>query len=227
MAELKSKFLGKLKGSLGDLTGRIRNGKGYLASKPSSFNAPTDAASLNRRAKFKLAVKFSYAALRNAGIKIIWKKTASGNSSPFANIMRENYKFIHDGTLNVYNIITPRSGFNPVFTSAVLSNTELSVDLSALNGVTDFDTGVETELKVAAVIFLAAPNNPGFDQYNFISLESNPVALQLDNPQSFTIPIVNFESSMIDIYQNKKIFLAVFSLDGDGIPVHYSSTFVQ
>jgi len=94
MAELKSKFLGKLKGTLGDMTGRIRNGRGYLASKPASFNAAQDSASLKRRAKFKLAVKFSYAALKNPGIKSIWKKNSSGNNTPFSNLMRENYKFI-------------------------------------------------------------------------------------------------------------------------------------
>lgn len=227
MAELKSKFLGKLKGTLGDMTGRIRNGKGYLAGRPASFNSPQDSASLKRRARFKLAVKFSYAALKNPGIKSIWKKTSSGNNTPFSNIMRENYKFILDTTLNAFNIITPREGFNPVFSNVSLTNSLLSAELGALNGIAEFNLTEELSLKIAAVVFLSEPNNTGFENYNFISIESNPVILQLDNPENFSIPLLNFNSSLIDIYQNKKIFLAAFTLDSENIPVHFSGTFVQ
>lgn len=227
MAELKSKFLGKLKGTLGDMTGRIRNGKGYLAGRPASFNSPQDSASLKRRARFKLAVKFSYAALKNPGIKSIWEKTSSGNNTPFSNLMRENYKFILETSLNSFNIITPREGFNSVFTNVTLTNTALSAELGALDGVTDFDIAAEVSIKLAAVVFLTEPNNPGFDDYSFISLESNPVTLQLENPETFSIPVLNFNSSLVDIYQNKKIFLAAFTLNSEDIPVHFSATFVQ
>lgn len=227
MAELKNSILGKISGSIGNITARIRNGKNYLASKPAYFNTPDDTASVERRAKFKLAVKFSYAVLKSSGLKSVWRTFVSNNKPPFANLMKINYKFILDNDLSALNLITPSEGFSPGFSNVVLTNANLSADLAPLDGLAPFDTNIETILKLSAVVYLSNPANESYEEYDFISLESDNVPLQLINPESFSIDLKSFEGSKVDNYQDKMIFLAAYTLDDEGIPIHFSSTFIQ
>ncbi|MBK7107142.1 MAG: hypothetical protein IPH62_17860 [Ignavibacteriae bacterium] len=54
MAELNKSVLGKVSGSIGELTFRQRNGKNVICMKPSSFTPGSDANSIARRDRFKL-----------------------------------------------------------------------------------------------------------------------------------------------------------------------------
>ena len=227
MAELKSNVLGKLRGSIGNVTGRIRNGKNYLAARPGSFTPGNDPASIARRAKFKLAVKFSSAILKNNDLKKIWEAYITNCKPAFQYLMPLNYKLFTDNDISSSNIITPLEGFGGSFSNVSLTTSALNTDLAALNGLADFDLGIETEIKLIAVVYLSKPTDESSEDYSFITLESTGQVLQLTDPTSFSIPLSNYESSRVEAYQNNKVFLAALTSDDTGNSVNYSITVTQ
>ena len=59
MAQLNKNVLGSVKGTLGNITFKQRNGKNFLSLRPESYKASTDPLSLLRKSKFRLAAKIA------------------------------------------------------------------------------------------------------------------------------------------------------------------------
>ena len=61
MAELDKSVIGKLRGRIGDVVFRQRNGKVFVSQRPKSFMPGTDEKSVERRSKFAFCAKLSKA----------------------------------------------------------------------------------------------------------------------------------------------------------------------
>ena len=59
MAQVNKSVIGKLRGSVGDLAFRQRDGKEIVSVRPGTINAPDDDESVNRRLKFKFSAKLA------------------------------------------------------------------------------------------------------------------------------------------------------------------------
>ncbi len=224
MGEIKNGILSELKGSIGNITGRIVNGRNILSRKPGFRKTVNDPATLKRREKFKLNVKFGSAASSFNDIKEIWKAYTPEGLNYFSFIVQSNYKQIGDGVLTNKNIITPYGGFPIGITSSAITSTSLDIEIAALTGTLNFDLANEVNVKLMAVVYLSDAIDSHNQPYAFIPVEFEVQAMQIDNPLSFTKALLKVDQVLFESYNSHKVYGAIVTLDANDYPVNFSST---
>lgn len=227
MAELRGNVMGVLRGSLGNITGRVRYGKNYFSAKPASFKMPLDEASVARRAKFKLAVKFCSIALKNNKIKNIWRPLAKNEKLVFQHLVPINYNLFKNNDLSNSNIITPPDGFAPRILDISYESSVLSVKIGGLNEVPGYQPEIENQIKLFAIIYRRTQISEEEGDYKLLSFETGGEINEEDNSITFKrfIDAKNNPSSNDNI--KSKIYMAVYTLDENDNTVHYSATFIH
>lgn len=228
MAELKRAVLGRVSGSVGNITGRIRRGKNYISARPASFMPGKDAASIERRRKFKLALEFGLAIIQNSpDLKLIWQKATRGLMGPHNLIVKQNYKLIGGDGYSVLNHITPADGFPVTVNSFEINNSVLTSVIAPLGNPDLFNLELEQSVKMINLLYNTDPNLDGIDPYSFQVIESSDNLLQLDNPLTFTITLNSVQESLYSKYGSHKIYSALITLDSGVVPVSYSQTIAR
>ena len=225
MAKINKEILGKVRGSLGDITFRQRNGKSYLSTRPASFVPGKDAASVARREKFGLNIKLSKTIYSIDELKSLWSIQTPSDKTTFNYICKVNYPLVGNGNLSGFIKLTPGLGFNIVNPVIAYNSSQISVNIDPLGTGTGIDAGVETSVKLLSVVYLNSPVDNSAEKYNFIKFSSAVQATVLDQPYEFIFPLSNIETQHFDSYQNKKGFFALVTLDPDGNILNYSNTF--
>ena len=224
MAELKGNVLGKVTGTIGNLVGRVRSGKNYLASRPGSFMPGDDADSVARRERFKLSVQFAKSLILLDDLKSVWDNNAPSGISAYNFIVQSNYKFFENDLPSSSNIIVPPNGFNISTNQFQVLQASLHVEFLPLGESAPFDPAVEKNLRLYSLFSLYDPLNPGLDQFAFIPLSSEKQIFQTSADTVFDIPIPQYHQSLISKYQNKKVYIALLTLDENDKPLRYSIT---
>lgn len=227
MAELKSSVLGKVRGKVGTVSGRVRNGKNYLASLPASFNAPTDPASIARREKFKMAVHFAKAINADKKLKTIWNSKNTDYASVFNMVMQQNYKLLQNNSPSSLNIISPIDGFRPDYSAAEYLDGTLTITANPLQANVTIDPAVETKISANGFIFAADPSSEMVDVYQFVNFASAAQAIVTDVAMTFTVDLPYVQKMQLDNYQSISIYSSLITLTEDEVPVQYSFTSVN
>jgi hypothetical protein len=92
MARLINPVFGNFKGRIGTLSARVRNGVTILSSRPSSFNASDDPASIAIRNRFRVTTGLSSAINGVDDLKRIWDSASPAGMSAFNAILKENFR---------------------------------------------------------------------------------------------------------------------------------------
>jgi hypothetical protein len=225
MAELKRGVLGRVTGSIGNITGRIRSGKNYLSARPASFIPGNDQGSIDRREKFKLLINLSSSILQNSpDLKLIWKKNAPGMLSSHNMIVKENYHLAETDRLTIFNIITPPSGFPLTLTSIGIEDGLLTIVTSPIGNPDLFNTELDKKIKLASLIYNQDPNIAGINQYSFQMIATSEQDLQFDDPYTFTVQLNSVQTALYSKYGNHNFYTAAIVMDTGANPVKYSIT---
>lgn len=213
MARLEKKVLGEIRGRIGDVVVKVRNGKQYIASRPSKYTMSKAPHEVDKRNRFKVNGLFAKAINDNNFLYSIWDKEKAPATSAYNKICKINFKLCNINRPSAQNLITP-GGFNlPVESFSYFSNK------------------VETELNPFDVL-------PGEKSVIFILLICfyEPVMNEADY---FTIKIIedydmdelkltfNFnitEKQIASAYKNRIAYLAAVTQDGTGNILRWSET---
>ena len=224
MAELNKTVLGRLSGALGDVVFRQRNGKNYVSMRPSSYHTPENPAAVAKREKFLLSVQLGSAINSNQNLKAIWDGYTPSGLTPFNFMVRKNYDNISNGELTNRVTLAPGLGFTIISTDLNLNTASLIAELDPLGTDTGIDTGQEPNLYFSAVINLSSPVDPADKENQFLSLISPAIPVDLVNNLSINIPLTSAESNLAALYQTKKIYGILNTVDSFNNPVHFSIT---
>lgn len=225
MAELKRGVLGRVTGSIGNITGRIRSGRNYLAARPASFTPGNDQGSIDRRGKFKLVLDLSLSIVQNnTDLKSIWKKTAPAMLSAHNMIVKQNYHLAEVNRLTIFNIITPSDGFPLTLTSIGIEDGLLTVVTAPIGNPDLFNTELQKKIKLASLIYNQDPAVAGMNSYSFQMIETPEQDLQFEDPYTFTVQFNSVQASLYSKYQNHNFYTAAIVLDTGANPVKYSIT---
>lgn len=227
MARIKSKILGKISGSLGDLSMRNRKGTNYIAMKPGSFNKPTDQDSVNRRAKFAQAVKLASVINGNDLLSNLWQRLTPAEMSTSNFIMQTNYKLMDPEGLSNLNTLVPLNGFPVSVKTFTLGSGKIDITVNPLNNAARFNLDEEKILNLTLVIHLSQPALRSMPEIFFISNENVSVNLVLDQEINFIYNLTEQEVDMIGKYGNVKTYFALITTGDLNIPVNYSQTIVR
>lgn len=225
MAQINKTILGKVRGTIGDITFRLRDGKSILSARPASFMPGRDPASIARRQKFALAVKLSQAINSVSELKPLWTSEAARGSSAFNRIMHTNYPMTSATGLSGLPRLTPSLGFtvsNPVVT---LGPTDIKVNTNAIGDLAGIDTSAEPSLKLVSIVYLSNPADGLVVPYTFLRFVSETRDTDLASVLEFTFPLGDVETRMFAKYENKRGLFVLLTLDTTGNVVHHSNTF--
>ena len=225
MAKLNKTILGKVSGSLGDITFRQLNGKNYLATRPGSFVPGKDPASVERREKFAFSIQLAKSINGISDLKSVWSAAAAPGISAFNQIMRTNYPMISANDISGPIRLTPSLGFNATNPAITLGPSEVTANIDAIGNLTGIDPAEEPSTKLASVVYLGNPTDELVGAYTFLSFVSDAKDTDLATALSFTFTLSDVETQLFAKYQDKKGFFVLLTLDATGKVVHYSNTF--
>ena len=226
MSEISNGILGKMTGSIGNITGKVRNGKNILALKPASFTASNDPASIARREKFRQTVKFAKVVNAQAPLKALWQKVTPPDLSSFNYIVKVNYPSFLDGSFSGSTTITPLLGFPVVASASELTQNGISFTVNSLANAYDFNLIKETKLKPIVLLSFSAPGNTALDASQFVPTEL-PVSTFVANSEiTFETTFNDYIKSLFENYSSRSALLALVTFDDNNSPVNYSQTFV-
>jgi len=224
MANLIKSVLGRPTGAVGDIVFRQMDGKTIVATRPGSFMPGIDEASVDRRSKFRFAVKLASAANGMDDIREIWDQNVDAGS-PFQNLVKTNYPYVDaDGLPGSYKL-TPAGGFGTSTSLITVSPVAIEAELNPLGDNIGIDTAEEVSIRLLSLVYLYNPTDPNCPAYDFLVKASEDIPLQLASAVIFSVPLMNQDTEKYNLYQNRSVYFAVVTLDAEGNVVHFSTTF--
>lgn len=225
MAELNKSILGKVRGSLGDLSFRQRNGKNVIAMRPSSFTPGTDPASIARRDRFKMSIKLAKVLNDIPIIKQYWTSMSPAEMTGFNFLFKTNYQFVSSDDINSNPMIMPVMGFNVNNPAGTFNAADFEISLDAIGTNNGIDTLLETKFSLLNILFLKDPINSSFESNYLSSIISENIPLQLTDPVTFSVNIPDNQLYFYNNYQTKKVFSVLLTSDDSDQIVNFSNTF--
>ncbi|RPI68960.1 MAG: hypothetical protein EHM47_13920 [Ignavibacteriales bacterium] len=224
MATLKKTILGRISGSVGDIVFRNKNGKNFISSKPASFKTPSDISALERRARFRLTAKFAKAVADITVLKELWRANKHSGMTVNNFIISQSYNHITHEDIGNSASLVPGQGIILTNPSVEVSSELLRLNIDALGNNAGIDPVNETLLRMGGVIFLSSPADNLISKYSFISLISDSLAMDLDNPLSVTINLTTQQAALVNKYQVIKAYCALLTFSAEDKIVNYSQT---
>ena len=111
MAQLKKHILGEVTGGLGDVVFKKIKGENYIASRPTDYTMDMKSEAVQRRARFRIAMKLAQSMNKSLRLKAIWKSKAPEGLSAFNFMMQRNYPYVQAETIANGIKLTPDVGF--------------------------------------------------------------------------------------------------------------------
>lgn len=231
MAEIINELTGRVRGKVGNLVYRITHNKTSLNSLSTSRRIDTSEKAVARKKRFKLTVKFAKAVNSLSRLKYFWKNIVvnAGDEyrSAFTKIFKKNFPNITDVSLNNLIHLIPTYGFGLTSPEVTLSDTLVTVELQPIGTGQGIDLSVETKAQVAMVLYANTPvgTDLSIAPFEFIFKMSDEVVLNLTNPLTFEIVLEGDKQEIYNAYTVRKAYFTLITLDADGVPVRFSSTF--
>lgn len=224
MAKLNNKILGKVSGSLGDITFRQKKGINYLASRPAVFTTPKDINSVTRRKRFSISVKLASLLNSIPEIRLIWRDQISAGSTLFNFLVKTNYINLEGDSIGANTLITPVTGFTANFETKTLLPNGLNLVMQPISSNSGIDLNVEKKIKLISVLILSQSSIASLNDPFLLNINSEPVNLVLDVNITFSIQFSSQATEIYNKYNNHNLLFAVVTLDDNNNPVNYSVT---
>lgn len=213
MARLEKKVLGEIRGRIGDIIGKVRNGKQYIASRPSKYRMSKAPHEVDKRNRFKVNGLFAKAIKENELLYRIWDINKAPAASAYNKICKVNFKLCKTERPSAENLITP-GGFDlPIDSIAYLPD-------KIVAGLEPFD--IHTNEKKIVFILLVSFFEPVKKETDFFALRKI-ADYELDE-LTLTFNFNIAEKQIASAYKNRTIFLAAITEDENGNIVRWSET---
>ncbi|HVN49374.1 MAG TPA: hypothetical protein VMU30_11215 [Bacteroidota bacterium] len=225
MAQVSKSVIGRLRGSVGDLAFRQRDGKQIISTRPGTINAPDDEDSVNRRLKFRFLTKFASQVTGIDALKAAWQDNAEAGNSAFNQIISDDYDLVSVDSITEQTRLTPLFGFSAGITSTVISASGIQVVTQPIGTNAGIDLNVEKNIQLAVIVCLSSPSDHSLPNYYLVPLLSAQQPLKLDTALTLNASLSNQDALVFPKYALHKTIYALFTLNDDGNMVHYSVTF--
>jgi hypothetical protein len=227
MAKVNKMILGRISGTLGDITFRQRNGSNYIASRPSKFSTPQDEDAIARRSRFSLSVKLASTINSISQLKEIWELQIPADTTVYNYLVKQNYKSLTGDSVSANTYLVPGLGFGITPTTITLDAANIGIVTEAIGTRAGIDMVTEKKVQLVSVLCLSNPPDTNLDKTFLILLVSDAQALSIDSSLTFNLPLSNQETQLFNKYSLKKALFTIITLDADGHSVNYSNTFYK
>jgi len=227
MAELTKAVLGRVSGRLGDTVFRQRNGKNFVGTRLKKYVPPGDPASVDRRSRFAFTAKLALATYSIPELAAFWEPLTPSGMTTVNYMIQKNILVVNPGSVSDLASIVPEHSFSVACSSVTLWGNTIAAAMAAIGSNTGIDVTKEPNAKLAFVLSLTNPSNETFPPFLFVSGTSETKPLALDAPITFNIDLSAQDTSSVGAYADRKILLALLTLDPAGHPAEYSCTVIK
>jgi hypothetical protein len=224
MAQLKKSVLGKVSGTVGDITFRQTRGKNVISLRPRSFIPGDDLPSVERRARFALSAKLAQAVNSVPQLRRLWVDETPPDMSPYNYMIGVNFGLVGADHLTNLTTITPSSGFSAESDSISIAPDAVTVSLKPIGTGSGIDTTVEPYVMLASILCLSKPTVSTMESMKFIALTSADQPLVVETALNFTIAVGAVNWQLVSSYEDKVALLALITLNSGKEPVRCSNT---
>lgn len=225
MADLRKKVLGTVSGAVGDILFRAKNGRNYVGTRPLSFTPGTDEKSVARRKRFGMATRLARPINSIYRLKSLWKAVAPVPLHSYNMIVRANYNSVGPDSISNTIKLVPEIGYSVQFSEFTLNVNRMRVALDGLTSASGINPSVEIYCQLVGIIHLSNPVDTEKEPHVFIPVVSIEQALALNTEIIDDIIFQDVISQLLAMYQDRKAFLTLLTLDTDRNVIHYSNTF--
>jgi hypothetical protein len=214
MAGLEQKVLGTIKGKVGGIVGKVRNGKQYIASLPSHYTMSQAPHEVDKRNKFKVNGKFARAIKASDILYKIWDIEKAPATNAWNKICKVNFKLCNTDRPSLKNVITP-DGFNLPVTNAAALPGGIEVDIESFN-LQETESVVVFEL----LICFYNPVNEGTNYFELSRLTDYGI-----EDLKLTFNYSQQERQLAAAYKNIVIYLAAVTKNERGDIERWSQSY--
>lgn len=213
MARLEKRVLGEIRGRVGDVVIKLRNGKQYIASRPSKYTMSKASHEVDKRNRFKVNGLFAKTIKESKLLYNIWDKQKAPAASAYNKICMVNLKLCNTNRPSAQNLITP-GGFNlPVETFSYLPD-KIEAEFNPF----DLLPGEKRVIFILLICFY----EPVMNEASYFAIK------RIDNYDldefKLTFNFNTAEKQFASAYKNRLAFLAAVTQDDTGNILRWSET---
>jgi hypothetical protein len=213
MGYLDKKVLGELRGRLGEIVGRVRNGKHYISSAPSHYTMSKLPHEVDKRNRFGVNGKFGKAVRENGLLFRIWDKEKAPATNAYNKICKVNFKLCGTDRPSEENVITPEGFVLPVKNIQSLPD-GIEAELEPFDMPDE-----EKDITYIMIVSFYEPRIKGHNYFELMNLKDYVI-----NGLKVKFKFSDTEEHLLRVYKYKTVFLAAVTEDKNGNIVSWSAT---
>lgn len=216
MARLEKKILGEFRGTIGDVVGKIRNGKMYISARPSHYTKSMKPQEVDKRGRFKVNAQLAKVIRQTDLLFTIWDKEKAPATNAFNKICKVNFAGCLPNRPSVENVITP-GGFSLPVEEISPTSSGIAVSLGVFNILDE-----EAAVRIIMIVSFFDPKDKSRSNYEICRLS--------DYGQDGLNLIFTYgdkEQVLNKKYRQKTVFVAAVTEDKNGNIVRWSETFAK
>jgi hypothetical protein len=213
MARVYKQVLGEFRGKIGPVVAKIREGKQYFASLPSSYRMCKEPHEVDKRNRFKVNGQFARTIRRNDLLYRVWDEADVKANNAYNKICKVNFKLCETMRPSVKNMITPPGFLLPVIKIEAFPN-RIEIDLEPF-------TLLPNEEKIVLMLYVSF-YEPLVKENVYYELSR--ISNYEQEGMKFIFKYGGRDEMLAKGYLNKTIFLAAVTENDARNIVRWSST---
>ncbi|QQS35985.1 MAG: hypothetical protein IPM56_17380 [Ignavibacteriales bacterium] len=210
---MSKQVLGEFRGKIGDVVGKVRNGKHYISSAPGKYNISKKPHEVDKRNRFRVNGLFAKTIRHNELLFMVWNDANIPANNAFNKICKVNFKLCEPDRPSAKNVITPPGFWLPV--TQINSDDEcIEITLNPFEILPGED--------IVTLIMYISFYDPVNKNKNFF--EMCPAMDYEPDDLKFLFRYGFREKQLAQIYNHKTIFLAAVTQSSNGNVLRWSET---
>jgi hypothetical protein len=210
---MKKKILGEFRGRIGDVVGKVRNGKHYISAAPVKYKISKKPLEVDKRNRFRVNGMFAKTIRQNELLFKAWDAANISANNVFNKISKVNFKLCEPNRPSARNVITP-AGFALPVTQIDSLVDRIEITLAPFEILPGED--------IVTLIMYISFYDPVEKQNNYFEL--CPTRDYEPDELKFLFRYGTREKQLAQSYKHKTIFLAAVTQNSDGKILRWSET---
>ena len=205
MAEVNKKILGTIRGKIGDVVFRERNGKVFAYSKPKKYRKSRSSKIKTARNKFATIIQFANLIKSIPDLYLIWKISKLPGSNVYQRIIKNNLSLANGPDLSINNLFFP-PGLD--FNFSIVNVNQSKNKITGIDFQLSFEDKVREIFEQSSLIALLYKTNVS----KVISQQEKFVLTQTEIQINSNSNIMNVNLPLDDKFTNSDSIICLFGL---------------
>ena len=220
MSTFENSILGDVKGKVGEVIGRTRNGKYFIYATPKEVKISNSPEAIKSRDIMKTAAKFASTVNSIPELKHFWFNSKIIAFDAFHKIEKVNYPFFLPERPTLNNTIIPDINEDNKIKEASISPKGIKLKI-LISKIEEPKLYGAKELTGIGVICYFTPKDKTIDYFHLSKISASPFDVKIDEQFEVEIPFSEKERSNYNSNRNSILYFTFVSKDNTGTPLKF------